>query len=733
MENEKFKMKNLLPPPRLSRPALAFLAAGFLSSFCLLTSAFSALAPNPSPGGNAPAPAYFNRADLILTGSYYYPEHWPQNLWEADLKKMAELGFEFTHYGEFAWAMMEPEEGKYDFTWLDEAIELAAKYKIKVILCTPTPTPPAWLALKHPEILMVKQNGRQATHGGRAHASWSSLVYRDYVEKIVTALATRYAKNPHVIGWQLDNEPSHYGAQYDYSPDVEASFRRWLQKKYTTIAALNHAWGTAFWSQTYNTFAQIGLPNGDTLPIRQPNPHAWLDFKRFTSQECADFLHFQYAVLRRHVPRTQWITTNFMHVHPPIDPADTTGLDFLTYTKYLVAGFDAGHGPQGFRLGSATNIALCNDYFRNLSPYTGVMELQPGQVNWGAVNPQPLPGAVRLWLWHTFAGGNVLVCNYRFDRPIYGGEQYHYAILDADRTTVTQGGKEYVQFINEVKTLRQAFNPATRLPANLAKLRTAFLYSADNLWETDNQPQTSEWSFQKHFGHYYEAIKSFGAPTDILTERAALNPATHPYLIAPAYQLLDEKLIARWTAYVQAGGHLVLTARTGQKDRNAHIWPATWAAPMYPLIGSKITGFDLIPPAQKATVKTAAGKSFVWNNWGDFLEPAAGTETLATYADQFYAGQAAATRVKLGQGTVTYIGVDTDTGEFEAQLLRDLYTQTGAKPMSLPEGVQHEWRDGFHVVLNYSPAPYTAEVPATAKILLGEKKVPTPGVLIWQD
>ncbi len=718
------------------RRTLALLAASFSLS-ALSPSAFSESAapspitPNPSPAGAAPA--YFNPADLILTGSYYYPEHWPENLWEADLKRMAELGFEYTHYAEFAWAMMEPEEGKFDFGWLDRAIDLAAKYKLKVILCTPTPTPPAWLALKHPEILVVKQNGRRTTHGARAHGSWSSPVYRDYIEKIVTALATRYAHHPAVFGWQIDNEPSHYGAQYDYSPDVEASFRRWLQKKYTTIDALNHAWGTAFWSQTYNNFDQIGLPNGDTLVVRQSNPHATLDFKRFTSQECADFLHFQYNILRRHIPRHVWITTNFQYQYPPIDPADTTGLDFLTYTKYLVAGFDPGHGPQGFRLGSATNIALCNDYFRNLSPYTGVMELQPGQVNWGGINPQPLPGAVRLWLWHVYAGGNVLACNYRFDRPIFGSEQYHYAILDADRTTLTQGGKEYVQFIDEIKKLRPLARPGTPLTAHLAKLRTAFLYHADNMWETDHQPQTTEWNFQKHFGRYYETIKSFGAPVDILTERAELNPATHPYLIAPAYQLLDEKLIARWTTYVKAGGHLVLSSRTGHKDRNAHIWPSTWAAPLYPLIGAKIDGFDLIPPSHRATVKTTDGKTYPWNNWGDFLRPDSGTQTLATYADQYYAGTAAATRYKLGAGTVTYIGPDTDNADLEERLLRDLYTETGAAPMNLPAGVQHEYRDGLHIVLNYSPQPYEAQVPAAAKIHIGEKLIPTAGILIWQE
>ena len=114
--------------------------------------------------------AFFNDAQLISTGVYYYPEHWDSTQWERDIKKMAEMGFEYTHYAEFAWAQLEPAEGKYDFKWLDRAVELAAKYKIKVIMCTSTATPPAWLTRKHPEILMKNENGTFMDHGARQHA-----------------------------------------------------------------------------------------------------------------------------------------------------------------------------------------------------------------------------------------------------------------------------------------------------------------------------------------------------------------------------------------------------------------------------------------------------------------------------------------------------------------------------------------------------------------------------------
>ena len=317
---------------------------------------------------------------------------------------MSGLGFDFTHYGEFAWAFMEPEEGKYDFAWLDKAVELAGRYNLKVVMCTPTPTPPAWLTQKHPDILMVNDDGRTVQHGARQQASWSSKIYRDYVEKIVTQLAKRYGNNKTVFGWQIDNEPSHYGTAYDYSPNAQQRFREWLKNKYKNIDSLNKVWGAAFWSVMYNNFEQIKIPNGKEL-VAQADPHAVLDFKRFTADEAADFiLLFQQNILRKYIAPAQWVTTNLMPDYSPVDPHRMAALDFPTYTKYLVAGFDMGHGDQGYRMGSSTSIGIANDLFRPITGVTGVMGLQPGQVNWGLYNPQTIPGSVRMWIYHVMAG-----------------------------------------------------------------------------------------------------------------------------------------------------------------------------------------------------------------------------------------------------------------------------------------------------------------------------------------
>ncbi|MGI4863029.1 MAG: beta-galactosidase [Janthinobacterium lividum] len=680
------------------------------------------------PASAQTKPTFFDKGPLMSVGSYYYPEQWPHDNWARDIKKMAEVGFQFTHYGEFAWSFIEPEEGKFDFAWLDEAVALAHQNGLKVIMCTSTPTPPAWLAQKHPEILMVNAEGRTMQHGSRQQISWSSPVYRQYVQRMVEAIAQHYGKDNRIWGWQLDNEPSHYG-QYDYSPAAQASFRRWLQAKYQTLDALNAAWGTAFWSIRYTDFSQVLIPNSKEL-IAQPAPAAVLDFKRFSADEANDFLSFQYKILRKYVPATQWITTNLMPEHVDVDPTRITGLDFLTYTKYLVAGYDKGVGEQGFRMGSSTSIAFANDLFRSFNGVTGVMELQPGQVNWGRFNPQPLPGAVRMWIWHAFVGGNKFVCNYRFRQPLTGGEQYHYGIISTDGVTPSTSGQEYIKVIKELATVQQQYRASPTMPDAYRRRQAAILYNADNRWEMDNQPQTNQWDFMLHLKHYYGALKQVGAPVDVITETKDFN--RYPVLIAPAYELLDQQLVARWRQYVQQGGHLILSSRTGQKDRTGKLWEAQWAGPIIDLIGAKIAFYDLLPESAAGMLESG-GKKYWWNNWADVLEPQPGTEVWATYTSQFYAGKAAVVSRQLGKGTVTYVGPDTDDGALEKAVIQKVYQRAGIALADLPDGVILDWRDGFWVGLNYSSQPYTVPVPAQGKVVIGSPVLQPAGVVVWKE
>jgi len=664
---------------------------------------------------------------LMELGSYYYPEQWSENEWERDIKKMSELGFEFTHFGEFAWSSLEPVEGKFCFDWLDKAIELARKYNLKVILCTPSPTPPIWLTQKYPEMLIVNEDGRRVQHGARQHASWNSDVYRHYVERIVSKMAKHYANNPQVWGWQIDNEPSHYRSR-DYSDNARFAFQNWLKTKYCTIEKLNETWGTAFWSQTYNKFDQIRLPNQKEL-VQRANPHAVLDFKRFSADQVADFVVWQQKLLRKYIPANVWITTNLMADYSEVDPLRFKPLDIVTYTKYPVNGSIMGQGDQGFRMGDSQSIGFSNDLFRNVNGVTGVMELQPGQVNWGVVNPQTMPGVVRMWIYHAFAGDNKFVCNYRFRQPLSGSEQYHYGIIQPDGISVSSSGNEYVQVSKELQELRKYYNPTDTMPAFYAARKTALLYSPDNRWEMEYQPQSSQWSYINQLTNYYRILQSFSVPVDVIDESHDFSQ--YAVLIAPAYQLLDKKLIQRWENYVRNGGHLVLTTRTGQKDREAHLWNEKLSAPIYSLIGAKNLFFDMLPESRSGEVMSG-NKIYQWNNWADVIDTSDNAEVWAEYNNQYYKGKAGVTHRKIGKGSVTYIGVDTDTGEFEREMLCKVYNKASIEISNLPEGVVILWRHGFWIALNYSSVPHDIDVPANSTIILGQRNLKSAEVLIWK-
>ncbi|PKB15021.1 beta-galactosidase [Flavobacterium sp. 5] len=666
---------------------------------------------------------FFPVKDLTSVGVYYYPEHWDPSQWERDFQNMEKMGFEFTHFGEFAWAQLEPEEGKYDFKWLDKSLELAEKYHLKVIMCTSTATPPVWLVRKHPEVLATNEDGTKMDHGTRQHATFSSNYYRNYSMKMIAELAKRYGNDKRIMGWQLDNEPMRF---LDYGKDAPLRFRDWLKEKYKTITALNEAWGNNFWSGTYSSFDEINIP---LHAIWGMNLHSQLDHYRFADNETASFLDDQAKEIRKFSSPNQWITSNYVPRYDESYIGMSKELDFVSYTRYMVYGSDLGIGPKGYRVGEYSRISMSNDFFRPLKGAYGVMELQPGQVNWGSINPQPLPGAMRLWLWHVFAGGSKFTCTYRFRAPLYGYEQFHYGIVGTDGVTPTTGGLEFSQFIKDINTLRKKFDAKAQLPKAYLQRKTGILFNADNVMGIELNKQTTQWNTIGHFTKYYKAVKSFGAPVDFV--RDTTDFSNYPVLIVPAYQMIDKQMIDKLTAYAQNGGNLVLSCRTGIQNREGHLWEAKFYQPMWELIGSEIESYDLLMPQSPDKIKFD-NQEFEWTSWGDLLKPNKGTEIWGTYQGDFYAGTPAVISYKLGKGTVTYIGVDSKKGDLEKQVLTKLYKQQNIPIENYPEGIMVEYRDGFGIGVNYSDKVYEMKIPANSEIIIGTASMKTADVLVWK-
>jgi len=358
------------------------------------------------------------------------------------------------------------------------------------------------------------------------------------------------------------------------------------------------------------------------------------------------------------------------------------------------------------------------------------MEMQPGPVNWGGYNPLLLPGTVRMWLYHTFAAGGKLACSYRFRQILYSSEQYHAGIVLTDGITPSPGGEEYMQFMKEIKELRKQYKPGAKMPEKLAAKSTAILWNLENYWTIDRQKQTWQWDAWNYPVKFQEMAKSLGAPVDVISETADLSK--YKVVIVPAYEMVDSALVKKWNNYVANGGHLIITCRTATKDRMGHFWEGKLAAPISGLIGAQVKATDMLSAYAKGDIQMKS-KQYNWNNWADLLEPDQNTEVLATYQNQFYKGKAAVVKHKIGKGSVTYIGVDTDDSNLEKDVLRDLYAGIGATTEDYPQGVYVYWRDGFYTAVNYSSSDYTMNIPGTSKILVGEKTLKPAGVLVWSE
>jgi len=670
---------------------------------------------------------------LMPVGAYYYPEHWQPQQWERDIKRMADLGFTFTHYAEFAWANLEPEEGKFNFGWLDTCVNLAAKYGLKVVMCTPSATPPVWLTEKHQEVLIVGEDGIQIKHGMRLNANASNPVYQQYIARVVNKMVERYGHHPAIWGWQIDNEP-HFEGLYDYSVFAVNGFRKWLKQKYVSIDSLNNAWGAAFWSLTYNNFEQIRIPNAkETHTV---NPHALLDFQRYNAEALAAGLRFQSKILKAGISPQQWVTTNFAYFKflPSVDIFKSKNdLDFAAHTMYLLSTFlNYPTGHLAHRLGSGMELSFSSEMARSLKGTTGIMELQPGQINWGAWNAQPLPGAVRMWIWHSFGLGDQFVCTYRFRQPLFGSEQFHKGIMEPDGITVSPGGNEYALAIKEINSLPAPAKGAIKIPKSVASRATAFLWKQDNLLGMEASKHNAAWDSWKHYYIYYENLKTLGATVTFLQETDSFDVKQYPFMVAPAFEMTDDQLIQKWKRYVEAGGHLVLTSRTGMKDNHGHLWETLLQQPIRQLIGAAVDGYDHLPPQMNATIKMG-DSSYAWNIWGDQLTPEKGTVVWATFNDQFYAGKATVVKNRVGKGAVYYVGTQSIDGELEKQVLRKVYREAGATILNLPNYVFVNWRDGYWVGVNYTSGAVDLPIPADAKIILGNKKVKPGEVTVWKD
>jgi beta-galactosidase len=305
-------------------------------------------------------------------------------------------------------------------------------------------------------------------------------------------------------------------------------------------------------------------------------------------------------------------------------------------------------------------------------------------------------------------------------------------MVGTDGVTASVGGNEYIQTIKEIESLRKQFKAVTDVPQKLSLAKTAILFQKENIWETNYQKQSRQWNSAFHVQKYYEALRSLQVPVDFIDEEGDFSK--YKFLVIPAYQLVDDALVSKISKFAEKGGHVVVTCRFGQKDKNARLWEDQYQAPLKKLAGVNVRFFDMLPEDKYGKV-AYSGKNFEWNNWAEVLDLEKETASLATYIDQFYKNGTAISQKKTGKGSVTYIGVETDAFRLEKEVLKEVYKKgTGLAIEELPDGLDITYRDGLWVALNFhSTETRKVNLSDKAKILIGESELKPCGVLVWTE
>lgn len=626
----------------------------------------------------------------FVHGADYNPEQWMDpGIWDEDMRLMKLAGCNEMTVGIFSWAKLEPEEGKFDFSFLDEIIDRIYRNDGRVILATPSGARPRWLAEKYPEVLRVKNDGVRILFGRRHNHCYTSPVYREKVRIINTKFAERYGKHPAVIAWHLSNE---YNGTC-YCPLCQDAFRDYVRTRYgNEIDRLNQAWWTSFWSHDYTSFDQVEAPS----PRGEISLHGLnLDFKRFSSDQAIDFMKAEADAIRAVCPELP-ITTNMMSEFGGIDYRKMARhLDFISWDSY-----PSWHSPEHDQWGYRT--AFWHELFRSLKkkPFF-LMESAPGLVNWQPYNKLKRPGVNRLAALQTVAMGGDSVQYFQFRKGRGGEEKLHGAIVD-------HVGNENTRVFREIAEIGAGLKKIDEICGTQVKAPVAILFDYENRWAledarffTNENKQYCETCFS-----YYAPLWKKGINADIVGPHDDLSG--YRLVIAPMLYMTDGDTISRLTEYVARGGTLYATYFLGMVNETDLCYlggfPANGLKDVFGIWNEEL---DTLYPGERVRFRMKdSGATYEGKDCCEIIH-AQGAKVLAEYDSEFYKGSPMLTVNSYGSGRAYYQAA-RDCGDFWGTVCDLILKDLGigpALPGELPHGVTaHRRYDGqteYLFVQNY--------------------------------
>ena len=664
-------------------------------------------------------PPIAKRFPHFLHGGDYNPDQWLDrpDILKEDYRLMKAAHCNAMSVGIFAWSALEPEEGKYTFDWLDRVMDGLAEHGAYAVLATPSGAKPGWMAFQYPEIRRVNAEGRREDQARRHNHCPTSPVYRRKVSEMNTRLAERYAKHPALLVWHLSNE---YSGEC-YCELCLAAFRQWLSAKYRTLAALNSAWWTAFWSHTYSDWNHI-------LPVDHAVHGLMLDWKRFTTDQTVDFMKNEIAPLKKCAPETP-VTTNLMGFY--------TGLNYWKFAPELdVVSWDSyprfhDRGASDIRL--AGQVAMTHDLYRSLKggrPFM-LMESSPSATNWMEVGKLKRPGVHRLMSLQAVAHGADTVQYFQWRAGRGGAEKFHGAVVAHD-------GTEHTRVFQEVAEVGAVLRKLDPVIGTSARPEVAVIYDWENRWAIDAAagPRKEKKDYFETCVCHYRAFWRRAVPADVIDMDGDFSK--YRLVVAPMLYLLRDGVAGRLEAFVRRGGVLVSTYWSGIVDGSDLCFLGGRPGPLRGLLGIRSEEIDALYDDESVPVVPAKGNAlrltgrFKGRELCDLIH-AESAEVLAVYAGEFYKNRPALTVNRFGKGRAYYMafrGEDGFIDNFYGRLVAELKLKRAVKA-ALPDGVSVQMRsDGtrtFYFLLNFSRNPRIVKLDAGRyRDLETDKPVKTP-------
>ncbi|MDR6972686.1 beta-galactosidase [Leifsonia shinshuensis] len=628
-------------------------------------------------------------------GADYNPEQWPEDVWAEDIRLMQEAGVTVATVGVFSWAQLEPEEGRFEFGWLDRVFELLHRAGIRVDLATATASPPPWLTSAYPEVLLTDEWGHVLSPGSRQHFNPSSSTYRRLSLRLVRALAERYGRHPALITWHIGNEFGNDNPR-DFGDESAAAFRHWLQRKYATIDELNRRWGTEFWSQRYSAFEEI-LPPRAAPTFR--NPAQLLDFDRFASDVLLENHRAEAEVLRAHSPGIP-ITTNFMGMFKPADYWSwADDVDFVSDDAY----------PDPADPGSWKDAALQRDLMRSLKPGTPwvLMEQATGAVNWRALNAPKRPDQMRALSYQAIARGADGIMFFQWRQSQRGGEKFHSGMVPHAGTD-TRIWREVVQLGGELKRLEQLAG------SSVGRQAVAIVADWDSWWSLEQEATPARIDYKARVSAWHHALLDLGVNTDFVGRDSDLSP--YRVVIAPALFVASQSTLEALDRYVRAGGTLLVAAPAGLTDEDAALSDGGFLGSLAGTLGIRIE--ELAPHGPHDPVSLSGAVEATTLAWSEVVH-ARGADVIAVFEGGIVDGGPALTRRAVDGGVGWYLAADPDVAGMR-DVLRLVLEDSGIAPATLPASVELVRRADATFVINHGSTPVTVDVAGT-DLLSGQR------------